>query len=531
MNKRWIPIILLLALSGILTVLHAQAPGINVTNAMILHPTPDSWPVYNGDYTGRRFSALTKINDKNVKNLSLAWTAAVSAGGGGGGFGGASVKGTPLLVNGTLFFTAPDNAWAMDARTGRELWHYVWTRNRGGIHIGNRGAAIYHDTLYFVTPDCNLVALEAETGKEKWFKSYCSTEEMYYGSVAPTVVKDKLIVGVSGDDLDMPAFLDARNLDNGDLIWRWYVTPQKEGDPGLNTWPNLDMAKHGGGMTWQPITYDPDLNLIYVSTGNPQPVIAYKDRPGANLFTASLVALDPDTGEMKWYFQTSPHDTHDEDSTQAPVLFESGGNRYVAQALRSGGFFVLDRTNGKAVVSSSIIKDVKNFKGFEANGEPIPNPASYPSPNGAIATNSATNWYPPSYSPLTGLFYVNASRSLGIYYVYDLSDSPMGWGGGGGGGGLSDDAVLEAMDVKTGKIKWAVPRYGGGTSGLLSTAGNLVFGSGSGGLAAYNATTGDVLWASRIGNVTNGPITYLLDGRQYVLTAADGRMWAFVMNE
>ena len=530
MNKRWIPIILLLALTGVLTVLHAQAPGINVTNAMILHPSADTWPVYNGDYTGRRFSTLVKINDKNVKNLSLAWTAAVSAGGGGGGFGGASVKGTPLLVDGTLFVTAPDNVWAMDARTGRELWHYVWTRNRGGIHIGNRGAAIYRDTLYFVTPDCNLVALEAETGKEKWFKPYCSTEEMYYGSVAPTVVKDKLIVGVSGDDLDMPAFLDARSLDTGDLIWRWYVTPQKQGDPGLDTWPNLDMAKHGGGMTWQPITYDPDLNLIYVSTGNPQPVIAYKDREGANLFTASLVALDPDTGKMKWYFQTSPHDTHDEDSTQAPVLFESGGNRYVAQALRSGGFFVLDRTNGKAVVSSSIIKDVKNFKGFDAKGEPIPNPASFPSPNGAIATNSATNWYPPSYSPLTGLFYVNASRSLGIYYVYDLSDSPMGWGGG-GGGGVNDDAVLEAMDVKTGKIKWAVPRYGGGTSGLLSTAGNLVFGSGSGGLAAYNATTGDVLWASRIGNVTNGPITYLLDGRQYVLAAADGRMWAFIMNE
>src|SRR5580698_1124201 len=306
MKKRWIPIVTLLALAGILTALHAQAPAINVSNEMILHPSADSWPVYNGDYTGKRFSTLTKINDKNVKSLSLAWTSTVSvAGGGGGGFGG-NVKGTPLLVNGTLFYTTPDNAYAMDARTGHELWHYVWTRNRGGIHIGNRGAAIYHDTLYFVTPDCNLVALEAQTGKEKWFKPYCSTELVYYGSVAPTVVKDKLIVGVSGDDLDEPGYLDARNLDTGDLIWRWYVTPQKQGDPGLDSWPNLDMAAHGGGMTWQPITYDPDLNLIYVSTGNPQPVIADKDRPGDNLFTASLVALDADTGKMKWYFQTSP---------------------------------------------------------------------------------------------------------------------------------------------------------------------------------------------------------------------------------
>ena len=519
--KRWIPILTVLAMASVLTVLHAQVPAINVTNEMILHPTPDSWPVYNGDYTGKRFSTLTKINDKNVKSLSLEWTSPVSGGG--------VVKGTPLLFNGTLFFTTPDNTYAMDARTGRELWHYTWTRNRGGIHIGNRGVAIYRDTLYFVTPDCNLVALEAQTGKEKWFKQYCSTELVYYGSVAPTVVKDKLIVGVSGDDLDEPGYVDARNLDNGDLIWRWYVTPQKKGDAGLDSWPNLDMAQHGGGMTWQPITYDPDLNLIYVSTGNPQPVIAYKNRPGANLFTASLVALNPDTGKMAWYFQTSPGDTHDEDSTQVPVLFDSAGKHYVAQALRSGGFFVIDRTNGKAVVSSSIISGVKNFSGFDGEGKPIPNPASFPAPDGGIATNSATNWYPPSYSPLTGLFYVNASRSLGIYYVYDLVDA-MGWAGGGGGGGVSGEALLEALDVKTGKVKWAVPRYGGGTSGLLSTAGNLVFGSGSGGLAAYNATTGEVLWSSRIGSVSNGPITYLLDGRQYVLAAADSRMWSFVMN-
>lgn len=520
--KRFVPIMIVLALAAIMTVLHAQAPSVDVTNAQILNPTSDSWPTYNGDYSGKRFSTLTKINDKNVKSLSLSWTSAATGAG--------TIKATPLLVNGTLYFSTPDNAYAMDARTGRQLWHYTWVKNRGGLHIGNRGVAIFKDTVYFITPDCNLVALNSQTGREKWTKEVCSLELMYNGTVAPTVVKDKLIVGVGGDDLDQPGYLDATNLDNGDLIWRWYTTPQKQGDAGLDTWPNLDAAQHGGGMTWQPITYDPDLNLIYVSTGNPQPVIAYKNRPGANLFTASLVALNADTGKMSWYFQTSPHDTHDEDSTQVPILFDSQGRHYVAQALRSGGFFVLDRTNGKAVVSSEIIK-TKQFLGFDAKGQPIPNPAKDPSPDGSISTNSATNWYPASYSPLTGLFYVNASRSFSIYYVYDLSDNPMGWGGGGGGGGTGGEAVLEAMDVKTGKIRWSTPRYGGGNSGVLSTAGNLVFGSGSGGLAAYNATTGVPLWASRIGNVTNGPITYLLDGRQYVLAAVGDQFFAFVMNE
>jgi alcohol dehydrogenase (cytochrome c) len=520
--KRSIPLLTFVSLAALLTVLHAQVASIHLTVDQILHPSPDSWPTYNGDYSGRRFSTLAKINDKNVKSLSLAWTVPVT---------GAAIKGTPLLVNGTLFVTSPDNVTATDARTGREMWHYTWVRNRGGIHIGNRGVAIYGDTVYFETPDCNLVALSAETGREKWFKSICASELMYYGSVAPTVVKDKLIVGVSGDDLDEPGYLDARNLDTGELIWRWYATPQKAGDPGLDTWPNLEEAKHGGGMTWQPVTYDPEQNLIFVSTGNPQPVIAYKNRQGANLFTASLVALNADTGKMSWYFQTSPHDTHDEDSTQVPVLFEQNGRKLVAQALRNGKFFVIDRTTGKGVVSNEFIK-TKQFLGYDAKGQPIPNPAKDPAPDGTISTNSATNWYPASYSPLTGLFYVNASRSFGIYYVYDLSDNPQGWGGGGGNGGApGGEALLEAVDVKTGQIKWATPRYGGGSSGVLSTAGNLVFGSGSGGLAAYNATTGTPLWASRVGNITNGPITYLLDGRQYVTAAAGTQLYSFVLNE
>ena len=202
-----------------------QAPAPVLTLAQIENPPTTTWPTYNGDYSGRRYSPLLKINSANVKNLSLAWIYDVPAGG--------TVKGTPLQVGGVLYFTTPNHAYAVEARTGRELWHFTFTRSRGGIQIGNRGVAILGDTLYFVTTDCNLVALDVKTGTEKWAKEFCSLEMMYYGSIAPVVVKDKLILGPSGDDLDVPAYLDARSPLTGDLLWRWYVTPQKQGDAGL----------------------------------------------------------------------------------------------------------------------------------------------------------------------------------------------------------------------------------------------------------------------------------------------------------
>jgi alcohol dehydrogenase (cytochrome c) len=506
------------------TVLTAQQSGL--TTALIEKPVADSWPTYNGDYSGRRFSTLTKINASNVKNLSVAWIYDLTGGGG--------LKATPVHVNGVLYFATPDNAYAVESRTGRQLWHYTWPRNRGGTHIGSRGVAVLGDSVYFLTPDCNLVSLDIKTGQERWFKEFCSLEMMYFGSVAPVVVKDKLIFGPSGDDLDQPGYLDARDPKTGDLIWRWYVTPQNAGDPGIESWPTLDMAKHGGGMTWQPITYDSALNLIYVTTGNPQPVVAYKNRQGANLFTASIVALNADTGKMVWYFQSSPNDTHDWDATQAAVLFDGVVNgqprKLLAQASRNGKFFVLDRTNGKAIVSSEFIKTNWSL-GHDDNGTPIPDPSKRPQIAGALVTpnqGGATNWYAPSFSPQTGLFYVNANRSWSVWYIYDASDNPMGWGGT-DRGGYAEQGQLTAMDYKTGQIKWSIPRYGG-NSGLLSTAGNVLFGSAASGLGAYNATTGEPLWNSRVGGISNGPITYEQDGKQYVVAGAGSRLVAFVLN-
>jgi alcohol dehydrogenase (cytochrome c) len=514
-------------------VLGAQS-GSGTNHLNLAKPGTDSWPSYNGDYSGRRFSTLTKIDASNVHTLSLAWVSRMNPG---AGVGGVTVKGTPLQINGVMYVTAPDHVWAIDARTGREIWHFSW-ESTGGIHIANRGAAVLGDSLYFETPDCHLVSLNIKDGTERWRKQICDLDLFYYGSVAPVIVKDLVIAGVSGDDLDVPGYLQAHDAKTGEMKWRWYVVPQKKGEPGSESWPNEEAMKHGGGMTWQPITYDPELNLIYVTTGNPQPVIAHKNRAGDNLFTAAIVALTADTGKMVWYFQSSPHDTHDWDSTQTAVIIDGDFNgqprKMIAQAARNGHYFLLDRTNGKALVSSEYVK-TNWSKGYDAKGQPIPDPAKMPQIDGSLVTpnqGGATNWYPPSFSPATGLFYVSAGQTWSVYYIYDPDDNPQGWGGTDRGG--YSESMTQAIDHKTGKVRWSHKWEGGNTrSGLLSTAGNLLFtGGGSNDLVALDATTGDALWQARLnGGVSNGPITYELDGSQYVVVAAGDMIWAFVKNE
>jgi alcohol dehydrogenase (cytochrome c) len=514
-----------LIVSGALSV-RAQTP---LDPARLLTHGPDIWPTYNGDYSGRRFSPLTAIDASNVKTLSLAWQYRLPAS------SGAPIKSTPLMIDGILYFTTNDNAWAMDARNGRLIWRFTWP-SEGGIHLGNRGAAVLGDTLYFETPDCHLLALDIKNGQERWHKTICDLDGFYYGSVAPTIVRNHLITGVSGDDLDVPGYLDARDPATGEVQWRWWVVPQKMGDPGSETWPNEAAMRHGGGMTWQPVTYDPDLNLIYVTTGNPQPVIAHANRAGDNLFTASIVALDADSGQMKWYFQSSPHDTHDWDSTQTAVIFDADFNgqprKLIAQAARNGHFFVLDRTNGQALVSSEFVKTNWSL-GYNAKGQPIPNPAKMPQIDGALVSpdqGGAANWPPPSFSPQTGLFYVSAARAFSVYYIYDPSDNPQGWGGTDRGG--YSESMIQAVDYTTGKVRWSHVWESGARSGLLSTAGNLLFAGGnSADLVALNATTGEALWHAGLGSpVSNGPITYELDGLQYVVVAAGDTMMAFVKN-
>lgn len=501
----------------------------------ILKPTPDSWPTYNGDYSGKRFSPLKQIDAGNVRDLKLTWMFRASTGPGGSPFG-TSIKSTPLLVDGVLYFTVPDHVWAIDAKTGHQIWHYKW-ESQGGIHTGNRGVGIYHNWLFFETPDNHLLSFEKDTGKLRWSVEIADLAQEYFSTPAPLVIGNHIIVGVGGDSLDVPGYLESRDPEKGAVQWHWNTEPLKKGDPGSETWPNEQSMTHGGGMTWLTGTYDPELNLLYWGTGNPNPVHAGQGRKGDNLWTCSIVALNPDTGKLVWWFQASPHDTHDWDNIEEPVLFDGEINgqkrKLLAQAARNGYFFVLDRTNGKSIVSTPFV-DINWSNGVDSRGEPIPNPAKEPKTDGTLvipASGGATNWPPPSFDPETGLFYVSASPSYSVYYLTDTSDKPEGYGG--RDAGAWSESALKALDYKTGKIRWShvFPGPGGSLSGILTTAGHLLFtGDPSANFIAFNPADGKILWHSELLNtVSNGPMTYELDGRQYVVVGAGELLYGYTL--
>ncbi len=515
--------------------------------ASILKPLSDSWPTYSGDYSGRRYSALTQINKSNVMNLTLAWTARLATGttsrggaativGGEGSAdfdnGVANIKGSILEVDGILYISAPDNAWAVDARDGRELWHYFW-KTRGGTHIGNRGLGMWHNYLYLETPDDYLVSLDAKTGKERWHKIISDFNQQYFSTMAPIIVGNHVIVG-TGDDLDAPGFLQSFDPETGELQWKFYTVPMNPGDPGLETWPSLDAARHGGAQAWIPGSYDPETHLYVFGTGNPTPAYTAGRGDLDNLFTCSLVAINVDTGKLAWYYQTSPHDTHDWDSTQTPVFADAPFNgrmrKLVMTAARNGYFFVLDRVTGEHLVSSKFGTATNWALGLDKNGAPKRNPEKDATVPGSLVTGSVTNWPPPAYSPETGLFYVPENNSFALTYLIDVDPrGSMGLGGteNFGLGGVGN--FLTAIDYRTGAAAWRHEMQGGGSTGLLATAGGLVFAGGGANLMAFDAATGKTLWHSRIGNQSNAPETYMLDGHQYLLAVAGDTMFAFVI--
>ena len=522
MNSRWVAC---LAFTALMVTAQALDPR------KLLQAPVDTWPTYNGDYSGRRFSTISDINQKSIRELGLGWVYRTTTA---TGDLGNVVKSTPLLVDGVLYFTIPDHVFAIDARSGHEIWHFHWT-SKGGWRLGNRGVGMYGNWLYFETPDCYLVALNSKDGSERWHKQICDVNRFYTASVAPVIIGNHVIVGVSGDDLDIPGYLESRDPETGEVQWHWSSVP-KPGEPGSESWPNAEAMAHGGGMTWVPSTYDPELHLLYLGTGNPQPVTAGKGRKGANLFTESIVALHLDTGRLAWYFQPSPHDTHDWDAVETPVLFDGEidgrPRKLLAQASRNGFFFVLDRTSGTNIVTAEFVK-TNWAKGVGASGQPIPNPAKEPRIDGALVSpnqGGATNWPPPSFSPQTELFYVNATHAFSEYYIFDDSEKPEGWAGNDLGGG--GESMLEAIDYRTGKIRWRHKWEGpGARAGVLSTAGHLVFtGDSSNNFIALNAETGEALWHANVGAaVSNGPMTYKLDGSQYVVAGAGDALFGFIL--
>jgi alcohol dehydrogenase (cytochrome c) len=494
--------------------------------AALLKPATDTWPTYNGDYSGRRFSPLDQINATNIDTLTLAWIFPSHV---------AAIKSTPLEVNGVLYFTTPDNVWAVDARYGRQIWHYQ--RVSEGDHIGNRGLGMYKNWLYFTTPDAQLVCLDARDGTVRWIVELADPKLGYFSTMAPLVVHDHIIAGVSGDVTDVRGFLESLDPETGRLQWRWYTDPDP-GQPGSETWPkDTDAILHGGGMTWMSGTYDPELNLLYWGTGNPNPVLAGAARPGDNLYTCSIVALNPDTGKLVWYFQPSPHDVHDWDAVETPVLFDAEfrgkPRKLLAQASRNSFFFVLDRTNGQHLVTAPFI-DQTWASGVDLRGRPMAKPEAAPAPDGALVeptSDGGTNWMAPSFDPQTGLFYVNARRCFSVYYL-TATGKPEGWAG--RDRILWADSTVRAVDYRTGNVVWN-HEIGNGESiaGILTTAGHLLFtADNSGNLLALNPATGKTLWHLNVGGrLVASPMTYQLDGRQYLIIPLQDILYAFALPE
>jgi alcohol dehydrogenase (cytochrome c) len=506
-----------------LLVLCAQGPAAapqGFDPAALASPPRDSWPTYHGDYTGQRHSRLTQITPDNVHQITLAWAFQTGQN--------QQIKATPILANGVMYLSSPEAVWAIDARTGRQIWRYTIPANEG-FRIGHRGVAVANDFVYTTTPDAHLIALDARNGRLRWNVEIAESRRGSWSTNAPLVIGNHLIVGVSGDFDNLPGILKSFDPDTGRLQWTFYSTPA----PGMSDPPSGGAT---GGQMWMTGTYDPELNLLYVGTGNPTPVLNGPARPGDNPWTCAIVAINPDTGALVWGYQTSPHDTHDWDAAEVPVLVDGtfGGapRKMLLQASRNGYYFVLDRTNGRNLVTSTFAT-VNWASGLDKDGRPIPNPAKEPARNGRlVAPNEAgaTNYRSPGFDPENGLLIVNAQDAYGIYF-FKPEHGAYGWGG--ANYSVWGRSALRAIEYQTGRIRWSHDiGDGAGAAGVLTTATGLAFtGDNAGNAMALRTRDGATLWHSGIGRVGNGPITYELDGRQYVVFGGGSALFAWALPE
>jgi alcohol dehydrogenase (cytochrome c) len=488
---------------------------------------------YSGDYSGKRFSALDQINITNARTLVAKWVYQTGATG--------KLETTPLVVDGILYATGQDDrAFALDARTGRPIWMYQ-RQIPGDIRpcCGrvNRGLAILGDKVFLGTLDAHVVALDAKTGNVVWDVVAADYRTGHSFTVAPLAVKGLIVIGISGGEYGVRGFIDAYDAATGERKWRFYTVPGP-GEPGHESWEG-DSWKVGGAPAWNTGTYDVSTNQIFWPTGNPAPSNRGEGRAGDNLYSNSLLALNADTGKMNWYFQFTKHDEHDWDATQVPVLIDTpidaGGKHLIAQANRNGFFYVLDRTTGKLVSANAYGKttwsDTK-----DAEGRPVANKEASPTLEGHTVCPGAlgtTNFMAPTYSPQTELFYVTARDQCDIF-----STAPQPYEAGhayyGSAYFPSEEArpylgFLKAIDPATGQVKWKFEHTSPTWSGVLSTAGGLVFsGDAEGNLIAFDAVSGKPLWHFQMGGaVYAAPMAFGVDGKEYVAIAAGSAVYAF----
>ena len=484
--------------------------------ASLVKPPTDSWPTFHGDYSGRRHSPLTQISPQNVGQLALKWAFQTGQS--------SAIKATPIVVNGVLYITTPDNMWALDARTGRQVWHYSYPANLG-FHIGHRGVAVHRDSVYLTTPDAHLLALDARTGAVKWTVEIADSKKGYWSTNAPLVIRDHVIVGVSGDFDNLAGMLKAFDARSGKTEWIFYSTPP----PGT---PGSASGGATGGQMWMTGTYDPQLNQMYVGTGNPTPTLNGGARPGDNPWTCSIVSINPDSGSLAWGFQVSPHDTHDWDAAEVPVLvdgmIDGAERKLLLQASRNGYFFVLDRTNGRALRTRPFAT-VNWTSGIDQRGRPVASAAKQPARDGRLVSpneSGATNYRSPSFDAATGLFIVSAQDSYGIYF-FKPEHGEYGWAG--ADYNVWGRSVLRAIDYQSGITRWSHElgdRDAG--AGVLTTDAGLVFtGDTTANVLALRTSDGVTLWHASIGRLGNSPITYELDGRQFVVVAGGSALYAF----
>jgi len=511
--------------------LSAQVPFERIRSA---EREPGNWLTYSGNYSAHRHSLLDQINAANVAKLKPVWVYQMSTPG--------RVETTPLVVDGVMYLTEPpSNVTALDTRTGRPLWRFQRPVPRDvRVCCGqvNRGVALLDELVFVGTVDSHLIALDSKTGQVRWDVTVADYQTGYSITVAPLAVKDKVIIGIAGGEFGVRGFLDAYEAKSGRRAWRFWTVPGP-GEPGHDTWAG-ESWRTGSATTWLTGSYDPESNLLYWGTGNPGPDWNGDSRAGDNLFTDCLLALDADTGKLKWHFQFTPHDTHDWDANEVPVLASASirglERKVILFANRNAFYYVLDRSTGEFLHGRAFAKQSWT-KGLDDKGRAAPLPAIEPSEEGTKvypSLNGATNWQSPAYNPKTGLFYVAVREQGGLYYKGEADYQPGSLFNGGGFSKIPHErgyGAIRALQPASGEMQWEFKLFSPPFAGVLSTAGGLVFaGEPEGDFLALDATTGKSLWHFETGALIRAnPMTYLSDGKQHVVIASGNAIFAFAV--